>query len=110
MKDQFANYVVQKALDVCSDQQMKCIVSRCVASLNVLKKYTYGKHIVSRVEKLIATGGTNYSLRLRFWILRRICIHCFTCLIILFIITFFYFFTQSTFSIIIIFIFDFLLV
>jgi len=25
--------------------------------LSALKRYTYGKHIVSRVEKLITTGG-----------------------------------------------------
>ena len=57
MKDEFANYVVQKVLETFSDQQRALILSRIKVHLNALKKYTYGKHIVSRVEKLIATGG-----------------------------------------------------
>ncbi|KAK3007369.1 hypothetical protein RJ639_016045, partial [Escallonia herrerae] len=58
MKDQFANYVVQKVLETCSDQQRELILSRIKVHLNALKKYTYGKHIVARVEKLVAAGGT----------------------------------------------------
>jgi pumilio RNA-binding family len=61
MKDQFANYVVQKVLETCDDQQRELILSRIKVHLNALKKYTYGKHIVARVEKLVAAGGT-YSL------------------------------------------------
>ena len=56
MKDQFANYVVQKVLETCSDQQREHILSRIKVHLNALKKYTYGKHIVARVEKLVAAG------------------------------------------------------
>jgi pumilio RNA-binding family len=56
MKDQFANYVVQKVLETCSDQQRELIMSRIKVHLNALKKYTYGKHIVARVEKLITAG------------------------------------------------------
>lgn len=59
MKDQFANYVVQKVLETCSDQQREHILSRIKVHLNALKKYTYGKHIVARVEKLVAAGGIN---------------------------------------------------
>ena len=57
MKDQFANYVVQKVLETCDDQQREMILTRIKAHLNTLKKYTYGKHIVARVEKLVAAGG-----------------------------------------------------
>lgn len=57
MKDQFANYVVQKVLETCDDQQLEVILSRIKNHLNALKKYTYGKHIVARVEKLVAAGG-----------------------------------------------------
>jgi len=57
MKDQFGNYVVQKVLETCSDQNRELILSRIRLHLNALKKYTYGKHIVARVEKLLATGG-----------------------------------------------------
>lgn len=65
MKDQFANYVVQKVLETCDDQQLELILNRIKVHLNALKKYTYGKHIVARVEKLVAAGGmislsTNY--------------------------------------------------
>jgi len=58
MKDQFANYVVQKVLETCDDHQRELILSRIKVHLNALKKYTYGKHIVARVEKLVAAGGT----------------------------------------------------
>ncbi|MBA0825226.1 hypothetical protein Goarm_021828, partial [Gossypium armourianum] len=61
MKDQFANYVVQKVLETCDDQQRELILSRIKVHLNALKKYTYGKHIVARVEKLVAAGGTDSS-------------------------------------------------
>ena len=58
MKDQFANYVVQKVLETCDDQQLELILNRIKVHLNALKKYTYGKHIVARVEKLVVAGGT----------------------------------------------------
>ncbi|VAI51572.1 unnamed protein product [Triticum turgidum subsp. durum] len=56
MKDQFANYVVQKVLETCDDHNRELILSRIKVHLNALKRYTYGKHIVARVEKLIAAG------------------------------------------------------
>ncbi|KAF5751430.1 Pumilio 2 isoform 1 [Tripterygium wilfordii] len=56
MKDQFANYVVQKVLETCDDQRRELILTRIKVHLNTLKKYTYGKHIVARVEKLVAAG------------------------------------------------------
>ncbi|CAI9091142.1 OLC1v1026086C1 [Oldenlandia corymbosa var. corymbosa] len=56
MKDPFGNYVVQKVLETCDDESRELIIARIKVHLNTLKKYTYGKHIVSRVEKLIATG------------------------------------------------------
>lgn len=59
MKDQFANYVVQKVLETCDDQQRELILSRVKVHLNALKKYTYGKHIVARIEKLVAAGGAS---------------------------------------------------
>ncbi|RWW86243.1 hypothetical protein BHE74_00004988, partial [Ensete ventricosum] len=60
MKDQFGNYVIQKALETCADEQRELILSRVKVHLNALKKYTYGKHIVARVEKLVAAGGKTY--------------------------------------------------
>ncbi|CAL9754359.1 unnamed protein product [Musa acuminata subsp. burmannicoides] len=63
MKDQFANYVVQKVLETCDDQQRELILSRIKVHLNALKKYTYGKHIVARVEKLVAAGERRLGLQ-----------------------------------------------
>nr|XP_048325729.1 pumilio homolog 4 isoform X2 [Ziziphus jujuba var. spinosa] len=62
MKDPFGNYVVQKVLETCNDQSLELILSRIKVHLTALKRYTYGKHIVSRVEKLIATGERRISL------------------------------------------------
>ena len=57
MKDQFGNYVVQRVLQTCDDKYLEMILSSIKLHLNELKNYTYGKHIVARVEKLIVTGG-----------------------------------------------------
>ncbi|KAM0834817.1 hypothetical protein ACQ4PT_063333 [Festuca glaucescens] len=58
MKDQYANYVVQKILEACNDQQRELLVSRVKGHLQALRKYTYGKHIASRVEQLCGEGGS----------------------------------------------------
>lgn len=52
MKDQFANYVVQKILEVCTDKQRELLLGCIRSNSQALKKYTYGKHIVARVEQL----------------------------------------------------------
>ncbi|XP_047172069.1 pumilio homolog 4 [Vigna umbellata] len=62
MKDPFGNYVVQKVLETCDDRSLELILSRIKVHLNALKRYTYGKHIVSRVEKLITTGERRIGL------------------------------------------------
>ncbi|CAN7117270.1 pumilio homolog 4 [Brassica rapa] len=62
MKDPFGNYVVQKVLETCDDQSLSLIISRIKVHLNALKRYTYGKHIVARVEKLITTGERRIGL------------------------------------------------
>ncbi|CAH9130113.1 unnamed protein product [Cuscuta epithymum] len=52
MKDQFANYVVQKILEISNDKQCQVLLSRIRVHLPALRKYTYGKHIVARFEQL----------------------------------------------------------
>ena len=52
MKDQYANYVVQKVLDVCDPAQRELLISRIKPHIPTLKKYTYGKHIIARLEKI----------------------------------------------------------
>ena len=56
MKDQFANYVVQKILETCSEKQRAKLLQLMKVHLPALKKYTYGKHIVARVEQLCGEG------------------------------------------------------
>jgi hypothetical protein len=53
MRDQFANYVVQKMLDVVDGEQRDLLLSRIKPYLGSLKKFTYGKHILTKVEKLL---------------------------------------------------------
>ncbi|KDP25046.1 hypothetical protein JCGZ_22581 [Jatropha curcas] len=52
MKDQFANYVVQKILEISNDRQRGLLLNCIRIHLHALKKYTYGKHIVARFEQL----------------------------------------------------------
>ncbi|XP_062196525.1 pumilio homolog 5-like isoform X2 [Phragmites australis] len=58
MKDQYANYVVQKILETCNESQRELLLSRVKGHLQALRKYTYGKHIASRVEQLCDDGAT----------------------------------------------------
>ncbi|KAM5579830.1 pumilio [Rosa sericea] len=59
MKDQFANYVIQKVLDTSNDKQRKILLSLIRVHLDALKKYTYGKHIVVRFEQLSGEDSKN---------------------------------------------------
>ncbi|XP_071725431.1 pumilio homolog 5-like [Rutidosis leptorrhynchoides] len=52
VKDQFANYVIQKVLQTCTSEQRELLLGRIKIHINSLKKYTYGKHIVTRFEQL----------------------------------------------------------
>lgn len=56
MKDQFANYVVQKMLDVIEKDQRDYLISKIKPHLQTLKKYTYGKHLIQRLELEINEG------------------------------------------------------
>jgi hypothetical protein len=47
MKDQFANYVVQKMLDVVDEDQKELLIQKIKPHLALLKKYTYGKHLIA---------------------------------------------------------------
>ncbi|RDY14640.1 Pumilio-like 5, partial [Mucuna pruriens] len=60
MKDQFANYVVQKVIDICSENQRAMLLSHVRIHAHALKKYTYGKHIVARLEHQF--GGYTYLI------------------------------------------------
>jgi hypothetical protein len=47
MKDQFANYVVQKMIDVVNGEQRDLLLNKIRPHLNSLKKFTYGKHLIA---------------------------------------------------------------
>ncbi|XP_058447474.1 maternal protein pumilio isoform X2 [Malaya genurostris] len=51
MKDQYANYVVQKMIDVSEPTQRKVLLHKIRPHMNSLKKYTYGKHIIAKLDK-----------------------------------------------------------
>jgi pumilio RNA-binding family len=51
MKDQYANYVVQKMIDVSEPTQRKTLLHKIRPHMNSLRKYTYGKHIIAKLEK-----------------------------------------------------------
>lgn len=57
MKDQYANYVVQKILEKCNEKLRETLISRIRVHCDALKKYTYGKHIVARFEQLYGEGA-----------------------------------------------------
>lgn len=64
MKDQYANYVVQKMIDVSEPTQLKKLMTKIRPHMAALRKYTYGKHINAKLEKYymkitnpIAVGG-----------------------------------------------------
>ncbi|OBZ90948.1 Pumilio 2 [Choanephora cucurbitarum] len=60
MKDQYANYVVQKMLDVVDEDQREILVTKIRPHLQSLKKYTYGKHLIQKVEKLGITYDSGH--------------------------------------------------
>lgn len=45
------------SVQVCDDSQRQLLMTRITIHLNQLKKLTYGKHIVARVEKLLVAGN-----------------------------------------------------
>jgi hypothetical protein len=54
IKDQYANYVIQKVIDLSDGDQLSIIANQIRENLNLVRKSTYGKHIITRLEK--ATG------------------------------------------------------
>lgn len=66
MKDQYANYVVQKMIEIAEQPQRKLLLQRIRPYMVQLRKYTYGKHILSKLEKFMmktpAPIGANTDL------------------------------------------------
>jgi hypothetical protein len=53
MKDQYANYVVQKMIDVAEPAQRKLLMHKIRPHIHSLRKFTYGKHILAKLEKYL---------------------------------------------------------
>jgi len=53
MKDQYANYVVQKMIDVADSSQRKILMHKIRPHIHSLRKFTYGKHILAKLEKYL---------------------------------------------------------
>ena len=51
VKDQYANYVVQKMLDIAEEPMRQRLLSSLRPHVSALRRYTYGKHIISKVER-----------------------------------------------------------
>lgn len=57
MKDQFANYVIQKLLDTTTGEEHDRLAGSIRPHLTALKRYSYGKHLAS-IEKLVGDEGS----------------------------------------------------
>lgn len=53
MKDQYGNYVIQKALDIATPSQKRLLIYKISPHLNAAHKYMYAKHIISKVERYL---------------------------------------------------------
>ncbi|KAK6633384.1 hypothetical protein RUM44_003986 [Polyplax serrata] len=58
MRDQYANYVVQKMIDVCELTQRKILMHKIRGHISALRKYTYGKHIIAKLDKFFMKTPT----------------------------------------------------
>jgi pumilio RNA-binding family len=52
VRDPYANYVVQKVIDVSDERQRAAIMRYVKENIAQLRRYTYGKHIIVRLEKI----------------------------------------------------------
>ncbi len=75
------------SVQVCDDSQRQLLMTRITIFLNQLKKLTYGKHIVARVEKLLVAGNAaaavqqvTLPLLLLFDAVRRCLMHALVCI------------------------------
>lgn len=57
VRDQFGNYVVQRVLDVAKPAQRDRVANILKAQVPAIKKYSYGKHIIARLEDNLAAGA-----------------------------------------------------
>jgi hypothetical protein len=51
MRDQYGNYVIQKVLDHVDESRRQFIIKLIKQHIPLMRKFTYSKHIIARVEK-----------------------------------------------------------
>lgn len=62
MKDQFANYVVQKMLDVADSALRKKMMLAIKPHIPALRKFNYGKHIITKLEKYFQKQNSGLTI------------------------------------------------
>jgi len=50
IKDQYANYVVQKMIEVGDSEQKELLISHIKPHIQTIKKYNYGKHLIQKID------------------------------------------------------------
>lgn len=61
VRDQFGNYVVQRVLDVAKPSQRERVANILKAQVPAIKKYSYGKHIIARLEETLSASNQQYQ-------------------------------------------------
>ena len=59
MRDPFGNYVVQKMLDVAEPVQRKLLLQHIRPFVGQLRKLSYGKHILNKVDKFMPSKSSS---------------------------------------------------
>lgn len=57
MKDQYANYVIQRMLELAEPPQKKLLLQKIKPHVPSLRKFPYGKHLLPKLEKYLAKSG-----------------------------------------------------
>ena len=53
MIHQYANYVIQRIIDVAQEWQVNVIVTLVRRNVSTLAKYPHGRHVMAQVEKVV---------------------------------------------------------
>lgn len=53
VKDQYANYTVQRMIEFSDDDLKQQLLLQLRPHMSSLRRYTYGKHIASKVDKFV---------------------------------------------------------
>lgn len=61
MRDPFGNYVVQKMLDVAESPQRKLLLQHIRPFVPQLRKLSYGKHILNKIDKFLPSKPASSS-------------------------------------------------